>query len=292
MITIDPKEKSNAEIQGLFQGAIAPRPIALASTVDADGNINLSPFSFFNMFSTRPPILVFSPSRRGRNNTTKHTYENIKQVPEVVINIVNFDMVEQTSLASVEFPKGVNEFIKSGLTPVPSTKVKPPRVGESPASFECVVKQMIPLGGEGGAGILVICEVILAHFKEEILDARGRVDPQKLDAVSRMGGDYYCRAHGPAVFSVPKPTDKTAIGFDQLPLSVRGSHVLTGNDLGRLGSVERLPAVTDEFKSDPQYRSAAEKGEVILHRLAQNWIREGRIDDAWRALLSFYQDQK
>jgi flavin reductase (DIM6/NTAB) family NADH-FMN oxidoreductase RutF len=290
MITIDPKETALAKVQSLFQGAIAPRPIAFASTVDLAGSINLSPFSFFNIFSNRPPILIFSAARSGRDNSTKHTYENVLDVPEVVINIVSFSMVEQASLASVAYPKGVNEFIKTGLTPVPSQRVKPPRVGESPASFECIVKQVIPLGDQGGAGNLVICEVLLAHFKEEIFDDQGRIDPQKLDAVARMGNNYYCRAHGENVFIVPKPTDRTAIGYDQIPEPVRKSKVLTANDLARLGNIDQLPEWDgdDPIRKNPLFKIAMTEGEESIHRLAQKMIREGRIEDAWKVLLAFH----
>lgn len=290
MITIDPKEATLAKVQGYFQGVIVPRPIALASTIDKEGQINLSPFSFFNIFSLRPPILIFSPSRRGRNNTTKHSYENILEVPEAVINIVSYSIVEQVSLASVEYPKGVNEFSKTGLTPVPSQRVKPPRVAESPASFECLVRQVIPLGDQGGAGNLVICEVVLAHFKEEIFDDNGRIDPQKVDAVARMGNDYYCRAHGENVFVVPKPIDKRAIGYDQIPEAIRKSRVLTGNDLGRLGNSETLPTreSIEIAKNSPEVQAVLAGGEDHVHRLAQRMIREGKTEEAWKILLTFH----
>ena len=292
MITIDPKETPLAKVQSLFQGVIAPRPIALASTVDKAGNVNLSPFSFFNIFSLRPPILIFSPARSGRTNSTKHSYENILEVPEVVINIVSYSMVEQVSLASVEYPKGVNEFIKTGLTPVDSKKVKPPRVGESPASFECMIRQVIPLGDQGGAGNLVICEVVLAYFKEEILDQQGKVDPQKLDAVARMGNNYYCRAHGENVFIVPKPADQPAIGYDQVPEPIRKSKILSGNDLGRLGNIEKLPDVLEieKVKDHPEVQRALKEGEESVHRLAQKIIRENRMEEAWKVLMAFYQE--
>ena len=276
-LTIDPKEVPTPKLQGYLQGAIAPRPIAFASTIDKNGVVNLSPFSFFNMFSTRPPVIVFSPSRRVRDNTTKHTLENVLDIPEVVINIVSYAMVEQASLASCEYPKGVNEFVKAGFTELPSEKVKPPRVAESPASFECKVNQVISLGDEGGAGNLIVCEIILAHFKKEILDEHGHVDPQKLDAVARMGGDFYCRAHGENIFTVPKPNTKLGIGFDQLPENVRNSKVLSGNDLGRLANIERLPEV------GPQKNDSIDIDEQ--HRLAKKLLAEGRVDEAWKVLL-------
>ncbi|MFZ1807105.1 MAG: flavin reductase family protein [Cyclobacteriaceae bacterium] len=282
MLTIDPKEVSVPKMHGYLLGAVAPRPIAFASTIDKEGNINLSPFSFFNVFSANPPIMVFSPSRRGRDNTTKHTYDNVLEVPEVVINIVNYDMVQQASLSSTEYDKGVNEFIKSGLTPVASEKVKPPRVGESPVSFECKVNDVISLGPNGGAGNLVICEVLLAHIKEEVLDEEGRIDPMKLDAVARMGGDYYCRANGDALFTVPKPLTTKGIGVDQIPSPIRNSRVLTGNDLGILGNVEMLPA-KGSLDEIIEYAGANE-----IHIQAQKLLNEGKVESAWRLLLTYH----
>jgi len=285
MVTIDPKQTPLPKLHAYLQGVVTPRPIALASTMDREGNINLSPFSFFNVFSTNPPILVFSPSRRGRDNTTKHTYENVLEVPEVVINIVNYKIVQQVSLSSTEYAKGVNEFIKSGLTPVSSIVVKPPRVQESPAAFECKVKDVIRLGDQGGAGNLVVCEILLAHFKEEILDAEGRVDTEKVDTVGRMGGDYYCRAHGDALFMVPKPNTKIGIGYDQIPEKIRNSKVLTGNDLGQLGNIEKLPENPDQLKERPEVKEALLLGEEQVHRLAQKYLHQGQLEDAWRILL-------
>lgn len=254
-------------------GAVVPRPIAFASTLDKEGNVNLSPFSFFNCFGANPPILIFSPARRGRDNTTKHTYENVLEVPEVVINIVDYAMVQQMSLASTEYPKGVNEFVKSGLTSVSSTLVKPPRVGEAPVAFECKVLQVIPTGLEGGAGNLVVCEVVLAHIKDTVLDADGRIDPFKLDAVARMGGDWYCRANGDALFTVPKPLEKIGIGIDQLPEAIRTSKVLTGNDLAILANVENLPKDLTVTSSDE-----------AIHVKAKKALADGNIIKAWTLL--------
>ncbi|MBZ0247554.1 MAG: flavin reductase family protein [Cyclobacteriaceae bacterium] len=282
MLTIDPKEVSIPKMHGYLLGAVVPRPIAFASTVDKEGNVNLSPFSFFNIFSANPPILVFSPSRRGRDNTTKHTYENVLEVPEVVINIVNYNIVQQASLSSTEYDKGVNEFIKSGLTPVASERIKPPRVGESPVSFECKVNEVISLGSNGGAGNLVICEVLLAHIKQEVLDEEGRIDPVKLDAVARMGGNYYCRAQGDAIFTVPKPLTTKGIGVDQIPMAIRNSKVLTGNDLGILGNVERLPAKG----SLDEVIEYADTNAVHTH--AQKLLNEGKVESAWRLLLTYH----
>ncbi|ELR69678.1 Nitrilotriacetate monooxygenase component B [Fulvivirga imtechensis AK7] len=290
MLTIDPKEVSIGKMHGYLLGAVAPRPIAFASTVDKEGNVNLSPFSFFNCFSANPPILVFSPARRVRDNTTKHTYENVLEVPEVVINIVNYSMVEQMSLASTEYDKGVDEFIKSGLTPMRSEQIKPPRVGESPVAFECKVIEVKPLGKEGGAGNLIICEVVLAHIKDDILDENAIIDPFRLDAVARMGGNWYCRAHGDAIFEIPKPITTLGIGVDQMPEQIRNSMVLTGNNLGRLGNIEALPSGEEvaAFASDKEVDtiiSGSSNVEVGLHKLAQKYLEKGDITTAWKVLL-------
>lgn len=290
MLTIDPKEVSVPELHSYLLGAIAPRPIAFASTIDREGNVNLSPFSFFNCFGANPPILIFSPARRGRDNTTKHTFENVKEVGEVVINMVNYAIVEQMSLSSTEYPKGVNEFEKSGLTEVPSVKIKPPRVKESPVAFECKVLEVKETGTEGGAGNLVICEVLLAHFNEDILDANKKVDPYKLDAVARMGGNYYCRAQGDSIFEIPKPLKNLGIGVDSMPEHVRNSTVLTGNNLGRLGNVEQLPSEDEvmEFSKLPDIQEIVKNNQFDenLHKLAQTYIERGELDIAWKVLLS------
>ncbi len=266
-----------------------PRPIALASTIDADGNVNLSPFSFFNMFSSNPPILIFSPSRRGRDNTTKHSYQNVKEVPEVVINIVTYSMVEQISLASCDFPKGTNEFLKSGLTPVPSERVKPPRVKESPVAFECEVKQVIELGTEGAAGNLVICEVILAHVDERVLDAQGNISPFEMDVVARLGQDYYTRVTRESVFVVPKPNEKVGIGVDQIPAVIRNDARFTANDLGRLGNIDQLPSEEEvkQFSLRPDIQWLMTSGE--LHQKAIHKLHEGDIETAWKMLLALFR---
>lgn len=284
---IEPKLIPVPKLQGYLQGAVAPRPIAFVSSIDKAGQVNLSPFSFFNMFSMNPPILVFSPSRRVRDNSTKHTLQNVLEVPEVVINIVSYSMVEQTSLASCEFPKGTNEFLKAGFTAIDSQKVKPPRVAESPVSFECNVNQVIPLGTEGGAGNLVVCEVLLMHIHDEVLDEQGKIDPQKLDAVARMGQDYYCRAHGDNVFVVPKPNEKIGMGYDHIPEAIKNSVILTGNDLGRLGNLEKLPErdAIEEFHKREEWKAAARRGIDELHRLAHHYLAAGRVEDAWKVLL-------
>lgn len=288
MLTIDPKSIPFAKMHSYLLGAITPRPIAFASTIDAKGNVNLSPFSFFNCFGANPPILIFSPARRGRDNTTKHTYENVLEVPEVVINVVNYRMVQQASLASTEYPKGVNEFIKAGFTQVTSDLVNPPRVGESPIAMECKILQVIPTGDQGAAGNLVICEIVRMHIKEEVLDAEGRIDPHKVDAVARLGGDWYARVHGDSIFKVPKPLDKLAIGIDQIPERIRLSKVLTGNDLGMLGNVESLPdrSSVDAFRQQPDVTEALQGGEEKIHTLAKRYLNSGNILEAWKVLLS------
>lgn len=293
MITIDPKDTAVAKMHGLLLGAVAPRPIAFASTIDKAGNVNLSPFSFFNCFGANPPILVFSPARRGRDNTTKHSYENVLEVPEATISIVSYSMVQQMSLASTEYPKGVNEFIKSGFTELPSKKVRPPGVAESPAVFECKVNEVVALGDQGAAGNLVICEVLLAHFKEEMMDADGRVDPFKLDAVARMGGDWYCRAQGAALFKVPKPDRKIGIGVDQIPLEIRKSKILTGNDLGLLGGIDKLPdklevsvfAEQSEIKNILAIDDRNSRIDALHHR-AHQLLQSEKVEDAWKVLLA------
>jgi flavin reductase (DIM6/NTAB) family NADH-FMN oxidoreductase RutF len=288
ILTIDPKTLPVPVVHGYLLGAITPRPIAFASTVDKEGNVNLSPFSFFNCFGANPPVLIFSPARRGRDNTTKHTYENLLEVPEVVINIVNYDMVQQTSLASTEYPRGVNEFIKAGFTEVPSVKVKPPRVASSPVAMECKVLQIIPTGDQAGAGNLVICEVVLMHIKSAVLGADGKIDPWKLDAVARLGSDWYCRVQGNSIFKVPKPLDRLGIGIDAMPEHIRHSKILTGNDLGLLGNVETLPdqASIDAIKERHEVKAALLQGEEALHRLAHQYLEAEHVSDAWKVLLA------
>jgi flavin reductase (DIM6/NTAB) family NADH-FMN oxidoreductase RutF len=286
-MVIDPQEVPMSRMHALLLGSVIPRPIAFASTVDRDGNVNLSPFSYFNCFGANPPVLIFSPARRGRDNTTKHTYENILEVPEVVIHIVNYPIVQQMSLASSEYPRGVNEFVKAGFTAVPSLKVTPPRVKEAPVAFECKVMQVIPTGEKGGAGNLVICHVIMMHVKEEVLDDSGRIDPFKLDAVARLGGELYCRVHGDAIFRIPRPLEKIGIGVDQLPTHIRRSKVLTGNDLGLLASVEELPQPKG-FIDDAEklaFKEALASGTEAVHLLAHSYLEQGKCEQAWNVLL-------
>jgi len=287
MLTVNPKEVHFSKLHNYLQGAVVPRPIAFASTIDNAGHVNLSPFSFFNIFSSNPPILVFSPSRRGRDGTVKHTYDNVKENPEVVINIVSYAIVEQASLTSCEFPKGINEFAKAGFTEVKSDFIKPPRVGESPIAMECKVHQVIDLGTERGAGSLVVCEVLLMHIKDEVLDEQGNIDPFKLDAVARMGGDYYTRVNGESLFIVPKPNRNIGIGFDNIPEKIKKSIILTGNDLGRLANIEKLPfeELVTEFSKIPEVAEAWEHGEVSVHTLAQHYLKLGKVEEAWKVLL-------
>lgn len=275
-MVVRPKEIPVPQMHAYLLGSVSPRPIAFVSTVDKEGRINLSPFSFFNVFSANPPIVVFSPARKGRDNTVKDTYLNILEVPEAVVNIVSYSMVHQASLASAEYPRGVNEFEKTGFTQVPSELVKPPRVAESPVSMECRVNQVIELGSGGGAGNLVICEVMLMHIKDEVLDEEGKIDPRKVDAVARMGGDWYCRANGEALFRLPQPGSKLGIGVDKLPEAVRKSPVFTGTDLALLAGVTELPAHLQHksFSANPDH-----------HRKAKELLATGEIEKAWEALV-------
>ncbi len=289
MISFDPKDLSVGRLHGYLLGAVTPRPIAFASTIDKKGNINLSPFSFFNVFSANPPILIFSPARRGRDNTTKHTYENVLEVKEVVINIVNYDMVQQMSLSSTEYPKGTNEFVKAGLTAIPSEKVKPPRVAESPVQFECVVNDVVQLGKEGGAGNLVICEVVKIHIDESILDENQTIDQYKIDTVARMGGNWYSRANA-GMFEVPKPLTTLGIGVDKIPDEIKSSSVLTGNNLGMLGNIEQIPSEEEikEFVSkNIKVRTVLSSSDTVeIHKLAQSYLQQGDIPSAWKVLLA------
>ncbi|RPD40381.1 flavin reductase family protein [Chitinophaga barathri] len=292
MMKVIPGEVKTAQLHAYLLGAVAPRPICFASTVDAEGRPNLSPFSFFNVFGSNPPTLVFSPSRRVRDNTIKHTLENIYATREVVINVVTYAMVQQASLSSCEFPKGVSEFEKSGFTPLPSDKIKPFRVKESPVQMECVVKDIIETGQGGGAGNLVICEPVLVHIHEGILDPNGKIDPQKIDLVARMGADYYCRASGDAVFEVAKPNLKVGIGVDALPAGIRSSHILSGNNLGQLGNVNELPVIDAAFNDDHlkniiQYYSInPDEMEKELHSYAKKLLEQNKVDEAWQVLLA------
>lgn len=295
MAIIDPSKVSVPEIHRTILGAVAPRPIAFASTMDETGNPNLAPFSFFNAFGVNPPTLVFSPSRRGRDNTTKDTFENLKVIPEVVINTVNFNMVQQTSLASTEYAKGIDEFVKSGLTPIPSEKVKPFRVKESPVQFECQVKNIIETGDQGGAGNLVICEILLIHIEDYILNEKGIIDPNKIDLVGRHGGDFYCKTSGDALFVVEKPLQKLGIGIDRLPEKIKNSIYLSGNDLGKLGNIEKLPG-SNEVKAfrEGYYLEKAlhqtvdnEERIRVVTNVAKHLLEERNIEEALLVLLGY-----
>lgn len=295
MYSIEPKELEIPHLHQLLLGAVGPRPIAFASTVDAEGNPNLSPFSFFNVFSANPPIMVFSPARSGRTNTTKDTYDNVKEHPECVINIVNYDIVEQMSLSSSPYAKGVNEFTKSGLTPIASDIVKPFRVKESPVQFECKVNEVIELGTNGGAGNLVICEVVKIHVREDILTENKRIDQKKIDLVARMGGNWYCRADENSMFEITKPITTIGIGYDNLPADILASDILSANDLAKLAGIVELPNETDVnehklIELSDLFVSLEEdqaKLEVELHKLAKEQLQANNIEDAWKTLLSF-----
>lgn len=294
MFTIDPKEMKTGVFHSYMLASIAPRPIAFASTVDKEGNMNLAPFSFFNAFGSKPPTIVFSPARRVRDNTIKHTLENIYETKEVVINVVNYEMVQQMSLASTEYPKGVSEFTKAGFTPLKSELIRPFRVRESPVQMECKVVEVKEMGTEGGAANLIICEILLMHINEDILTPEKKIDPNKIDLVARMGGDLYCRASGNALFEVTKPNSSIGIGIDQLPLEIRTSHILTGNNLGQLGNVEKLPdelSIAEFRRRDFMKEMFSKFGhdETVLrnklHELAKTLLEQRHVDEAWKVLL-------
>lgn len=289
---VTPGEISTKQLHAYLLGSVAPRPICFASTIDKEGNMNLSPFSFFNVFGSKPPIAIFSPARRVRDNTIKHTLENIYETKEVVINVVNYDMVQQMNLSSCEYPKGTNEFIKSGFTPLKSELVKPFRVKESPVALECKLMQVIETGNEGGAANLIIVEIVKMHINDSILGEDLQIDPHKIDLVARMGGDYYCRASGDAVFEVPKPNLNLGIGFDNLPEAIRNSTILSGNDLGLLANSTEIPVITNisederlrqilqDYNNEPSILNNA------LHQYAKELLERHDIEHAWQVLLA------
>lgn len=288
----DLKDLKPGEKQYYLQHVVAPRPICFASTIDKAGNVNLSPFSYFNLFSSHPPIIIFSPARRVRDNTTKHTLQNVLEVPEVVVNIVTYDMVHQTSLSSCEYPKGVNEFIKAGFTPEPATLIKPPMVKESMMKLECKVIEVKPLGTGGGAGNLVICEVLRMHIDNSLLDENMKMDQRKIHHVARLGGDWYCKIDETNLFHVPKPNTELGIGIDALPESIRHSKILTGNNLAQLANVNEMPVIEPSF-DDPhlkeiiQYYSInPDEMEKELHVYAKTLLSEGKVREAWQVLLT------
>tara|TARA_B100000575_G_C23099784_1_gene634477 strand:+ start:441 stop:1343 length:903 start_codon:yes stop_codon:yes gene_type:complete len=293
MLEINPKDLSTKDLHGYLLGSVGPRPIALVSTIDNEGRPNLSPFSFFNVFSANPPIAIFSPARRVRNNTTKHTLKNAASTKEVVINVVSFPIVEQTSLSSTEYKEGVNEFIKSGLTSIESIQVKPYRVKESPVQMECIVKNIISLGEEGGAGNLVVCEIVKMHISKNILNEHHQIDPNKIDLVGRMGANWYCRASNTSLFEVQKPNSKIGIGYDQLPKHIRNSDILSGNDLAKLANVESLPSMEDveKFKGNKDLVNILkspvdeEQTRENLHYHCKKLLQENKVSDAWCTLL-------
>jgi flavin reductase (DIM6/NTAB) family NADH-FMN oxidoreductase RutF len=288
---INPKEIPVSQLHSYLLGAIGPRPIAFASTIDKEGNPNLAPFSFFNVFSANPPILIFSPARSGRTNTNKHTFENIREVPEVVINVVTYNMVHQMSLASSEYPKRVNEFTKAGFTPEPSVIVKPFRVKESPVQMECKVNEVVELGSGGGAGNLIISEVVKIHIQDDILNEKGIIDQKKIDLVARMGGNWYCRAHGDALFEVDKPLTTLGIGVDALPDKIRNSKILSGNNLGQLANVEHLPSEEEvmAYQKNTEIQhllNHSENQEESIQSHAKKLLEDNRVKEAWLTLLS------
>jgi flavin reductase (DIM6/NTAB) family NADH-FMN oxidoreductase RutF len=289
---LDLKDLKTAEKQYYLQHVVAPRPVCFASTIDKAGNINLSPFSFFNLFSSNPPIVIFSPSRRVRDNTTKHTLENVIEVPEVVINIVTYEMVHQVSLASCEYPKEMNEFEKAGFSSEAATLVKPPMVKESKVKMECKVLEVKPLGTEGGAGNLVICEVLRMHIDDSLLDENKKIDQRKIHHIARLGGDWYCKVDESNLFVVPKPNTELGIGVDALPESIRNSDILSGNDLGHLANVRKMPIIEPSFddthlKNIIQYYSLnPDEMEKELHAYAKKLLAEGKVREAWQVLLA------
>ena len=289
MISIEPKDISSSKLQGYLQSSVGPRPIAFASTIDKNGKPNLSPFSFFNVFSANPPILIFSPARRVRDNSIKHTLINAEATREVVINVVNFDMVQQTSLSSTEYADGVNEFLKAGFSAIPSDIVKPYRVAQSPVQFECKVNEIISMGNQGGAGNLVICEVVKIHINESVMDNNGNIDPYKIDLVSRMGGNWYSRANQ-GLFEVVKPLTTLGIGVDQIPDFIKESSVFDGNDLGKLGNIEALPT-TEEInifvKQNFVVKGVLSADDLLKqHQKAKEYLNQNDVDSAWKVLLA------
>jgi flavin reductase (DIM6/NTAB) family NADH-FMN oxidoreductase RutF len=288
----DLKDLTPAEKQYYLLHVVAPRPICFASTIDKAGNVNLSPFSFFNLFSSNPPIAIFSPSRRVRDNTTKHTLQNVLEVPEVVINIVTYDMVQQTSLSSCEFPKEVNEFIKAGFTEEPATIVRPPMVKESKVKMECKVIEVKPLGTEKGAGNLVICEILKLHIDDSLLDEELKMDQRKIHHVARLGGDWYCKVDESNLFQVAKPNKELGIGVDALPQSIRNSKILTGNNLGQLANVQEMPMIDPSFDDAllgeiiQYYSINPEEMEKEIHFYAKKLLDDGKIKEAWQVLLA------
>jgi flavin reductase (DIM6/NTAB) family NADH-FMN oxidoreductase RutF len=297
-MTFNLSELTTVEKQYYLQHVVAPRPVCFASTIDKEGNVNLSPFSFFNMFSSNPPVVIFSPSRRVRDNTTKHTLENVLEVPEVTINIFTYDMVQQTSLASCEYPKGMDEFIKAGFTKEPATMITPPMVKESKVKLECKVLEIKFLGNQGGAGNLVICEVLCLHIDDNLLSVDNKIDQTKLELIARLGGDWYCRISKENVFAVAKPNVQLGIGIDALPGSIRNSRILSGNDLGKLANVEEIPSIDSSFSNDITANllksMGSEKNDVTnkVHAYAAKLLEINKVNEAWQVLLALIAAMK
>ena len=295
MLTVDPKEIPMQKLHQYLLGSVGPRPIAFVSTISKNGERNLSPFSFFNVFSANPPIAIFSPARSGRTNKTKDTYKNVKEIAECVINVVNHDIVTQMSLTSSPYSPDIDEFVKGGFTALQSETVTPFRVKESPVQLECKVNEVVELGSEGGAGNLVICEITRIHISESILDKNKMIDQHKIDLVARMGGNWYCRADKNSMFEISKPLTTCGIGFDQIPNEIKNSEILTGNHLGQLGSVDELPNETDvnEYKLIElselfqEFEDNQPKLETELHKLAKILLDNNQVEEAWKTLLTF-----
>ena len=295
MLTIDPFELGNPKTHHYLLGAVGPRPICFASTIDKNGVPNLAPFSFFNVFSSNPPVAIFSPARSGRTGQQKDTYNNVKSIPEVVINLVDYNMVEKMSLASSPYGPEIDEFIKSGLTPIESETIKPFRVKESPVQMECEVFNVMELGETGGAGNLIMCKIKKIHIQKGILDENQMIDQQKIDLVSRMGGNWYCRTDANSMFEIAKPITTCGIGVDKMPKDILNSEILTGNDLGKLGGIEALPDETEvnEYKLVElgdlfvELEDRPSELENKLHQIAQTLLKKDKLEEAWKTLLTF-----
>ncbi len=297
MRVITPGEVETKDLHQFILGAVAPRPIAFVSTIDDDGIPNIAPYSFFNAFSSNPPVLVFSSNRRVADNTTKDTLHNVELNQELVVNVVNYEIVHQMALASISYPSDIDEFAKSGLTPIPADLVKPFRIKESPAHFECKVSEIITLGNHGGAGHLIICNVLRMHVCESVIDDKNRINPHKMDLVGRMGRSHYVRAQGEAVFDLYQSVMKPALGFDSLPKHILNSNVLSGSDIAKMAGLYKFPDVNelaDLMKNNHDLKSvfsSAESSDNILidnlHRLVKNTIDDGRIEEAFQIAMSY-----
>jgi flavin reductase (DIM6/NTAB) family NADH-FMN oxidoreductase RutF len=295
MLSIDLTELEVPKAHRYLLSAVGPRPICFASTMDEKDRPNLAPFSFFNVFSSNPPIAIFSPSRSGRTGKHKDTFNNVQKVKQVVINLVDYKMVEQMSLASSPYPPETDEFLKSGFTPLKSELIKPFRVKEAPIQMECEVIEIKELGQTGGAGNLVICKIVKMHIAEELLNNEKMIDQEKIDLVARMGGDWYCRTDSNSMFKIKKPISTKGIGFDEIPSEILNSTILSGNDLGKLGGIEALPDETDvnDFRLIElselflDFEDNAKALEIALHKKAKYFLSKNQLEAAWKTLLSF-----